>query len=132
VICIKDGEPCTLSDAGHGAGRCENAWKESGDEKSATRNDGIRPADHEEIPAPRFALVQDHQLQPPRRPRLPRALPRHRRAAEHPRIEGEGEFCRCRHAAIPAKLGDMLISEIAELHGVRAITMRIIVTIARP
>jgi quercetin dioxygenase-like cupin family protein len=42
-------------------------------------------------------------------------------------IEGEGD------AAIPAKLGDMLISEIAEPHGVRAITdMRIIVTIAPP
>ena len=48
-------------------------------------------------------------------------------------IEGEGEFLAAGDAAIPAKLGDMLISEIAEPHGVRAITdMRIIVTIAPP
>jgi len=48
-------------------------------------------------------------------------------------IEGEGEFLAAGDAAIPAKMGDMLISEIAEPHGVRAITdMRIIVTIAPP
>jgi quercetin dioxygenase-like cupin family protein len=48
-------------------------------------------------------------------------------------VEGEGEFLAAGDAAIPAKLGDMLISEIAEPHGVRAITdMRIIVTIAPP
>ena len=48
-------------------------------------------------------------------------------------IEGEGEFLAAGDAAIPAKLGDMLISEIAEPHGVRALTdMRIIVTIAPP
>jgi len=48
-------------------------------------------------------------------------------------IEGEGEFLGKDDAAIPAKTGDILISDIREPHGVRATTnMRIIVTIAPP
>jgi len=48
-------------------------------------------------------------------------------------IEGEGEFLGDDNAVIAAKLGDMLISDIAEPHGVRAKTdMRIVVTIAPP
>ncbi|MBC8316355.1 MAG: ectoine synthase [Desulfobulbaceae bacterium] len=48
-------------------------------------------------------------------------------------IEGEGEFLGDDDAVIPAKLGDMLIADIAEPHGVRAKTdMRIVVTIAPP
>jgi quercetin dioxygenase-like cupin family protein len=48
-------------------------------------------------------------------------------------IEGSGEFLGADDAAIPAAVGDMLISEIATPHGVRAITdMRIVVTIAPP
>ena len=48
-------------------------------------------------------------------------------------IEGEGEFLGKDDTAIPAKTGDMLISEIREPHGVRATTdMRIVVTIAPP
>lgn len=47
-------------------------------------------------------------------------------------IEGEGEFLNDTEA-IPAKTGDMLISDISEPHGVRAKTdMRIVVTIAPP
>ena len=47
-------------------------------------------------------------------------------------IEGEGEFL-SDNDAIPAKTGDMLISDISEPHGVKAKTdMRIIVTIAPP
>ena len=48
-------------------------------------------------------------------------------------IEGEGEFLGDNDSAFAAKTGDILISEIAEPHGVRAITdMRILVTIAPP
>ena len=48
-------------------------------------------------------------------------------------IEGEGEFLAADDAAIPAAVGDLLVSEIAEPHGVRARTdMRILVTIAPP
>ena len=48
-------------------------------------------------------------------------------------IEGEGAFLADNDAAIPAKTGEMLISDIREPHGVRADTdMRIIVTIAPP
>jgi quercetin dioxygenase-like cupin family protein len=48
-------------------------------------------------------------------------------------IEGEGDFLGKDDAAIPAKTGDILISDIREPHGVRATTnMRIIVTIAPP
>ena len=48
-------------------------------------------------------------------------------------IEGEGFFLGENDEALPAKTGDLLISEIREPHGVRATTdMRIIVTIAPP
>jgi quercetin dioxygenase-like cupin family protein len=48
-------------------------------------------------------------------------------------IEGEGVFLGDNDAEIPARTGNMLISEIREPHGVRAITdMRIVVTIAPP
>ena len=48
-------------------------------------------------------------------------------------IEGEGEFLGKDDAVIPAKTGDILISDIQEPHGVKATTnMRIIVTIAPP
>ena len=48
-------------------------------------------------------------------------------------IEGKGEFLGKDDAAMPAKQGDILISEIREPHGVRAETdMRILVTIAPP
>jgi quercetin dioxygenase-like cupin family protein len=48
-------------------------------------------------------------------------------------IEGEGAFLGDNNATIPAKTGDMLISDIREPHGVRADTdMRIVVTIAPP
>ena len=48
-------------------------------------------------------------------------------------LEGEGFFLGEGDAEIPAKEGDLLISEIREPHGVRATTkMRIIVTIAPP
>lgn len=48
-------------------------------------------------------------------------------------IEGEGEFLGDNSLSIPAKLGDVLIADIAEPHGVKAHTdMRIVVTIAPP
>ncbi len=48
-------------------------------------------------------------------------------------LEGEGFFLGENDSAIPAKAGEILISEIREPHGVRATTrMRIIVTIAPP
>ena len=48
-------------------------------------------------------------------------------------LEGEGFFLGEGDAEIPAKVGDLLISEIREPHGVRATTkMRILVTIAPP
>jgi quercetin dioxygenase-like cupin family protein len=48
-------------------------------------------------------------------------------------LEGEGEFLGKDDAAIPAKTGDVLISEISEPHGVRAKTdLRLLVTIAPP
>ncbi len=48
-------------------------------------------------------------------------------------LEGEGFFIGDGDAAIPAKQGDILISQIREPHGVRAKTkMRILVTIAPP
>ena len=47
-------------------------------------------------------------------------------------IEGEGEFLG-EDATLPAKAGDVLISDISEPHGVRAKTdMRVLVTIAPP
>lgn len=48
-------------------------------------------------------------------------------------IEGEGAFLGDNDASIPARTGDMLISDIREPHGVKAVTdMRIVVTIAPP
>jgi quercetin dioxygenase-like cupin family protein len=48
-------------------------------------------------------------------------------------IEGEGVFLGENNVEIPAKTGNLLISEIREPHGVRATTdMRIVVTIAPP
>lgn len=48
-------------------------------------------------------------------------------------LEGTGEFLGEAEASLPAKTGDLLISEIREPHGVRAKTdMRILVTIAPP
>lgn len=48
-------------------------------------------------------------------------------------LEGEGFFLGAQDAEIPARKGDILISEIREPHGVRATTkMRIVVTIAPP
>ncbi|PHR28461.1 MAG: cupin [Desulfotalea sp.] len=48
-------------------------------------------------------------------------------------LEGEGFFLAEGDAEIPASVGDILISEIREPHGVRATTrMRILVTIAPP
>ncbi|OIP47808.1 MAG: cupin [Deltaproteobacteria bacterium CG_4_10_14_3_um_filter_60_8] len=48
-------------------------------------------------------------------------------------LEGNGQFLGDQGAAIPAKPGDLLISDIAAPHGVHADTdMRILVTIAPP
>lgn len=48
-------------------------------------------------------------------------------------LEGEGEFLGKNNAMLPAKTGDVLISEIAEPHGIHAKTdLRLLVTIAPP
>ena len=48
-------------------------------------------------------------------------------------IEGEGEFLGADCTTLPAKAGDVAISEIAEPHGLRAKTdLRLLVTIAPP
>ncbi len=48
-------------------------------------------------------------------------------------LEGKGEFLAADGASMPANTGDVLVSEIAEPHGVRAVTdMRVLVTIAPP
>jgi quercetin dioxygenase-like cupin family protein len=48
-------------------------------------------------------------------------------------LEGEGEFLGKDDIALPAKAGDVLISDISEPHGVRAKgDMRVLVTIAPP
>ena len=48
-------------------------------------------------------------------------------------LEGNGEFLGKDDSTLPAQPGDVLISEIAEPHGVRAKTdMRVLVTIAPP
>ena len=48
-------------------------------------------------------------------------------------IEGEGEFLGKDGTTLPAKAGDVVISEIAEPHGLRAKTdLRLLVTIAPP
>ena len=47
-------------------------------------------------------------------------------------LEGEGEFL-AKDDAMPARPGDVLVSDIAEPHGVKAHTdMRVLVTIAPP
>ncbi|UZP67796.1 cupin domain-containing protein [Desulfovibrio mangrovi] len=48
-------------------------------------------------------------------------------------LAGRGEFLAADGATLPAETGDVLISEIREPHGVRAITdMSVLVTIAPP
>ena len=48
-------------------------------------------------------------------------------------LEGEGEFLAADGVSMPAGAGDVLVSAIAEPHGVRATTdMRVLVTIAPP
>jgi quercetin dioxygenase-like cupin family protein len=48
-------------------------------------------------------------------------------------IEGEGEFLGKDDTAMPARAGDVVISDIAEPHGLRAKTdLRLLVTIAPP
>ena len=48
-------------------------------------------------------------------------------------VEGTGAFLGDNETAIPANVGDILVSDISEPHGVRADTdMRIVVTIAPP
>jgi quercetin dioxygenase-like cupin family protein len=48
-------------------------------------------------------------------------------------IEGEGEFLGKDGATLPAKPGDVVISDISEPHGLRARTeLRLLVTIAPP
>ncbi len=48
-------------------------------------------------------------------------------------LEGEGYFLGDKGAKLPARAGDILISQIREPHGVEAVTrMRILVTIAPP
>ncbi len=48
-------------------------------------------------------------------------------------LEGEGEFLGDNGEAIPARAGDVVISEISEPHGLRAKTdLRLLVTIAPP
>jgi quercetin dioxygenase-like cupin family protein len=47
-------------------------------------------------------------------------------------LEGEGEFL-AKDDSLPARIGDVLISDISEPHGIRAKTdMRVVVTIAPP
>ena len=48
-------------------------------------------------------------------------------------LEGEGKFLAKDGATLPARPGDVLISDISEPHGVRATTdLRVLVTIAPP
>ena len=48
-------------------------------------------------------------------------------------LEGTGEFLGADGATMPARTGDVLVSEIREPHGVAATTdMRVLVTIAPP
>lgn len=48
-------------------------------------------------------------------------------------IEGTGEFLGDNNVSIPAKVGDILVSDISEPHGIKAGTdMRVVVTIAPP
>jgi len=48
-------------------------------------------------------------------------------------LEGEGEFLAESGGTMPAKAGDVLVSDISEPHGIRATKdMRVLVTIAPP
>ena len=48
-------------------------------------------------------------------------------------LEGEGDFLGKDGASLPARKGDVLVSDIAEPHGLRAKTdLRLLVTIAPP
>jgi quercetin dioxygenase-like cupin family protein len=48
-------------------------------------------------------------------------------------LEGEGQFLGGQDAVMAAATGDVLISDISEPHGIRAVTdMRVLVTIAPP
>lgn len=48
-------------------------------------------------------------------------------------LEGEGEFLASDNKSLPARTGDVLLSDIATPHGVKAVTdMRVLVTIAPP
>ena len=48
-------------------------------------------------------------------------------------LEGSGQFLGKDDSSIPARLGDVLISDIAEPHGIKADSdMRVLVTIAPP
>lgn len=48
-------------------------------------------------------------------------------------LEGEGEFVGKDGATMPARVGDVVVSEISEPHGLRAKTdLRLLVTIAPP
>jgi quercetin dioxygenase-like cupin family protein len=48
-------------------------------------------------------------------------------------LEGTGEYLGKDNAVLPANPGDILISDISEPHGIRAITdLRVLVTIAPP
>lgn len=48
-------------------------------------------------------------------------------------LEGTGEFLGADSSSVPAKTGDVLLSDIATPHGVKALSdMRILVTIAPP
>jgi len=48
-------------------------------------------------------------------------------------LEGQGEFLRANGATLPAKAGDVCVSDIAEPHGFRAVKdSRLLVTIAPP
>ena len=48
-------------------------------------------------------------------------------------LEGEGEFLGRDGASLPAKAGDVVVSDISEPHGLRATTeLRLLVTIAPP
>ena len=48
-------------------------------------------------------------------------------------LEGKGEFLAADDETLPAEVGDILITEIAEPHGLKAKTdMRVLVTIAPP
>jgi quercetin dioxygenase-like cupin family protein len=48
-------------------------------------------------------------------------------------LEGEGEFLGENGAAMPARAGDVVVSQISEPHGLRAKTdLRLLVTIAPP